>query len=105
MLLFLLRLDCLSAATWLTLGWRSLVPRWAEQAVDQLEIALREGAEREDELLQLLVENLAPMYDEGASGMHSTMRSTSPTRGGVSCTTTPRSSLAAATVRRPSTRG
>lgn len=36
----------------------------AKQAVDALELANREGSEREDELLQLLVENLAP--DEGA---------------------------------------
>ena len=39
----------------------------AKLAVDALDMALREGSEREDELLQLLVENLAPMYEEAAS--------------------------------------
>jgi len=37
----------------------------AKASVDSLEQARREGAEREDELLQLLVENLAPINEDG----------------------------------------
>jgi len=37
----------------------------AKASVDALELARREGAEREDELLQLLVENLAPINEAG----------------------------------------
>jgi len=37
----------------------------AKASVDALELARREGAEREDELLQLLVENLAPINEDG----------------------------------------
>ena len=85
----------------------------AKLAVDALDMALREGSEREDELLQLLVENLAPMYEEAASnggggggGGGGTARATSPTKtstpkGPLTWGSTPRSSMAAATVRRP----
>jgi len=85
----------------------------AKQAVDALEMALREGSEREDELLQLLVENLAPMYEEaaangggGGGGGGGTARPTSPTKtvtpkGPLEWGSTPRSSMVAATVRRP----
>ena len=86
----------------------------AKLAVDALDMALREGSEREDELLQLLVENLAPMYEEAASngggggggGGGGTARATSPTKtstpkGPLAWGSTPRSSMAAATVRRP----
>ena len=69
----------------------------AKLAVDALDMALREGSEREDELLQLLVENLAPMYEEAASngggggggGGGGTARATSPTK-----TSTPQGPLA-----------
>jgi len=37
----------------------------AKASVDSLEQARREGAEREDELLQLLVDNLAPINEDG----------------------------------------
>jgi hypothetical protein len=86
----------------------------AKQAVDALEMALREGSEREDELLQLLVENLAPMYEEaaanggggGGGGGGGTARTISPTKtatpkGPLEWGSTPRSSMVAATVRRP----
>ena len=83
----------------------------AKLAVDALDMALREGSEREDELLQLLVEYLAALYEEAAStggggGGGGTARATSPTKtstpkGPLAWGSTPRSSMAAATVRRP----
>ena len=62
----------------------------ARQAVEALESARREGSEREDELLQLLVENLAPTDGEG-NLLHAPG---SPTRSVASAT--PRATLAAA---------
>jgi polyhydroxyalkanoate synthesis regulator phasin len=50
----------------------------AKQAVDGLEQARQEGAEREDELLQLLVENLAPEPEASSPARSAASRRGSP---------------------------
>ena len=67
-----------------------------KQAAEVMEHARRDGSEREEELLQLLVENLAPLNEEGGLAAPSTNGSPGATRSHLSFrsggTTSPRSS-------------
>ena len=78
----------------------------AKQAVESLDVARRDGVEREDELLQLLVEHLAPVNEEG--GLASSVRTERyageryASSGSASAPPSPpRAERYAATVRRP----